>query len=173
VVGIPWLVKRRPTGRKTLGLQRLPSWLDIGLAPAGFVVYLVASVVLLAVISAMIPGFDIDQVQQNGFENITERYEYFLAFVSLVVIAPLAEEILFRGYFYGKIRSKVPAWVAVAVVSVVFAAAHGQWNVAVDVFALSVVLCILREMTGSIWSGLLLHMLKNGVAFYFLFINPL
>jgi len=30
----------------------------------------------------------------------------------------------------------------------------------------------LREVTGSIWAGTLLHMLKNGIAFYFLFVNP-
>ncbi|RYZ49901.1 MAG: CPBP family intramembrane metalloprotease, partial [Sphingobacteriales bacterium] len=58
------------------------------------------------------------------------------------------------------------------VTSIVFGAIHGQWNVAVDVFALSLILCSLREITGSIWAGVLLHMLKNGIAFYFLFIGP-
>lgn len=172
VLSVPWLLKRRPTSKETLGLQRLPSWKDIGLAPAGFVVYMVGSVVLLAIISTVIPGFDAEQVQQNGFEDIGQRYEYILAFATLVVIAPLAEEILFRGYLYGKIRSKVPMWMAIVLVSGLFAAVHGQWNVALDVFALSIVLCLLRETTGSIWSGVLLHMIKNGVAFYFLFINP-
>lgn len=173
VLGVPWLLKRRVTTRKELGLQRLPSWLDIGLAPAGFVVYLVGSVILLAVMTTLLPSIDADQVQQNGFENIGQRYEYVLAFVTLVFIAPLVEEVLFRGYLYGKIRTKVPIWVAILAVSALFAVVHGQWNVAIDVFALSIVLCILREVTGSIWSGILLHMLKNGVAFYFLFINPL
>jgi membrane protease YdiL (CAAX protease family) len=173
VLGVPWLWKRRRISKKDLGLQRLPSWLDIGLAPAGFVVYLVGSVVLLAVASTLVPGLDVDQIQQNGFENIGQRYEYIIAFVTLVVVAPLAEEVLFRGYLYGKLRSKVPVWAAVLLVSILFAAIHGQWNVGLDVFALSVVLCTLREITGSIWSGVLLHTLKNGVAFYFLFINPL
>ena len=173
VLGMPWLLKRRRTTKQELGLSRLPTWKDIGLAPAGFVVYLVGSVVLLAVVSTLIPAIDMDQVQQNGFENIGHRYEYVLAFVTLVVIAPVAEEVLFRGYLYGKLRSKVPVWVAILLVSGLFAAIHGQWNVAVDVFALSIVLCILRELTGSIWSGILLHMLKNGVAFYFLFVSPM
>lgn len=173
VLGVPWLVKRRRVNRQDLGLARLPSWLDIGLAPAGLVVYLVGSVVLLAAISALIPGLDMDQIQENGFENIGQRYEYVLAFATLVVVAPVAEEVLFRGYLYGKVRTKVPIWAAIIFISALFALVHGQWNVAVDVFALSIVLCILREITGSIWSGILLHMIKNGVAFYFLFINPM
>lgn len=173
VLGVPWLLKRRRTTKGELGLTRLPTWKDIGLAPAGFVVYLVGSVVLLAIASALIPSIDMNQVQQNGFENIGHRYEYVLAFATLVVIAPVAEEVLFRGYLYGKLRSKVPIWAAILLVSGLFAAIHGQWNVAIDVFALSVVLCLLRELTGSIWSGILLHMLKNGVAFYFLFVSPM
>ena len=37
-------------------------------------------------------------------------------------------------------------------------------------FALSIVLCGLREITGTIHAGILLHMLKNGIAFYLLFV---
>jgi membrane protease YdiL (CAAX protease family) len=173
VVGVPWLIKRRTTTRSELGLQRLPSWLDIGLAPAGFIVYFIISAILITIFAALIPGIDIEQVQQNGFENIGQRYEYILAFATLVVVAPLAEEILFRGYLYGKVRTKIPIWAAALLVSLIFAVVHMQWNVGIDVFALSIVLCALREITGSIWSGVLLHMLKNGVAFYFLFVNPL
>lgn len=172
VLIVPWTLKRRRTSLEMLGLQRLLSWKDIGLAPAGFVVYMVVSVVLLGIVTALLPGFDAEQVQQNGFEGITLQYQYYLAFATLVVIAPVAEEILFRGYLYGKLRTKVPLWAAILAVSILFAAIHGQWNVAVDVFALSIVLCVLRELTGSIWSGILLHMIKNGVAFYFLFVSP-
>jgi membrane protease YdiL (CAAX protease family) len=90
----------------------------------------------------------------------------------LVVIAPFAEEILFRGYLYGKLRKSIPTWLAMVVTSALFGAIHAQWNVGVDVFVLSMVACSLREVTGGIWAGILLHMLKNGLAFYILFINP-
>jgi membrane protease YdiL (CAAX protease family) len=90
----------------------------------------------------------------------------------LIIVAPVAEEVLFRGYLYGKLRKSVPVWAAIGIVSVLFGSIHGQWNVAIDVFALSIVLCVLREITGSIWAGILLHMVKNGLAFYILFINP-
>jgi membrane protease YdiL (CAAX protease family) len=101
-----------------------------------------------------------------------------LAFVTLVVIAPLAEEVLFRGYLYGKLKQYIPIWLAVIVVSAIFGIFHLfgtdpiAWNLAVDTFALSVVLCVLRETTGNLWASVLLHMLKNGIAFYLLFINP-
>lgn len=170
-LGAPWLIKKYRTTRQDIGLTRLPIWLDIGLAPVGFIVYLICSVAIVSIAIALVPSIDLNQVQDTGFANLTHRYEYILALITLVIIAPVFEEILFRGYFYGKLRRFVPVWVAILIVSIVFAAIHGQWNVALDVFALSVVLCGLREMTGSIWAGILLHMAKNGFAFYFLFIN--
>jgi len=171
-VGVPWIVKKRRVSLADVGLSRLPSWMDIGMAPAGFVVYLLASASLVYVITQVIPGFNADQTQEVGFENISQRYEYLLAFITLVVVAPVAEETLFRGFLYGKLRKTVPIWLAMILTSVLFGAVHGQWNVGVDVFVLSLVMCSLREVTGSIWAGILLHMMKNGLAFYLLFINP-
>ena len=46
-----------------------------------------------------------------------------------------------------------------------------QWAVAVDTFTLSLVMCAAREYTGAIWVPMMMHMMKNGIAFYFLFIN--
>lgn len=178
-IGVPMIIKKRDTtSLRDLGLWRLPSWGDIGLAPVGFIVYFLLSAVLLYIVTQLTPGFNSAQPQEIGFENLAQRYEYLLAFVTLVVIAPVAEETLFRGYLYGKLKKFAPLWLAVFVTSLVFAALHLpggeslQWNVALDVFALSIILCSLREVTGSIWAGILLHMLKNGLAFYLLFINP-
>lgn len=170
-IGVPWLVYHRSTSRKVMGLRGLPSWGDMGFAPLGFVLYFILSSAVVYAISQLAPWLDMTQTQAVGFTNLSQRFEYFLAFLSLVVIAPVAEEALFRGYLYGKLRNTVPVWIAILIVSAVFAVIHGQWNVGIDVFVLSVVACSLREVTGNIWAGILLHMIKNGLAFYILFIN--
>lgn len=178
-IGGPMLLKRRQaTTLRDVGLWRLPSWSDMGLAPVGFIVYFLLSATLLYITTQLVPGFNSAQPQDIGFENLAHRYEYILAFVTLVVLAPIAEETLFRGYLYGKLKKYAPVWLGVLATSLVFACLHlpgtngVQWNVALDVFALSIILCSLREVTGSIWAGVLLHMLKNGIAFYLLFIYP-
>lgn len=172
VLGIPWLVKKRPTTLKDLGLHRLPTWLDIAWAPAGMVVYLIATSIIMALATVFLTFVDPVQVQNTGFSELMNSTEYLLAFVSLVVIAPIAEEVLFRGYLFGKLRKYAPLWVAILITSVLFGIVHFQWNVGIDVFALSIVLCLLRVVSGSLWPSILLHMLKNGIAFYLLFINP-
>ncbi len=172
VMGLPLLAKKSPVTRALIGLTRLPSWKDIGLAPAGFVIYFIVSAIVMMLVSNFIPGVNLNEVQDVGFKSLSAQYEFVLAFLALVVIAPIAEEVLFRGYLYGKLRQAVPTWAAILATSLLFGFVHLQWNVSIDVFILSLVLCSLREITGSITAGILVHMLKNGIAFYFLFINP-
>lgn len=171
-VGLPWLIRRYKTTREDIGLQRLPSWLELGITPVAFLVYIFLSAVLTAIAMQFLTFIDFEQVQDTGFDQLGQNYEYVLAFLTLVVLAPVAEEVLFRGYLFGKLRQHAPVWVAILVTSLLFAAVHGAWNVGIDVFALSIVLCLLRVWLKTIWAPILLHMLKNGIAFYFLFINP-
>ncbi len=172
VIGVPWLVKKRRTTRKDLGLQSLPTWMDIVWAPAGAIVYVILTTLITSLALVALPFIDYTQTQDTGFTGISTQLEYLLAFAALVIIAPVAEEVLFRGYLFGKLRKYAPVWLSILITSILFAIVHFQWNVGLDVFALSIVLCLLRVVSGSLWPSILLHMLKNGVAFYFLFINP-
>jgi len=172
VIGLPMLVKNYRTTKKDVGLEKLPTWIDLLLAPAGFLVYIFLSAILILLATQFFTFFDADQVQDTGFNQLGQGYEYLLAFVTLVIIAPVAEEILFRGYLFGKLMKHMPIWVAILITSALFGLAHGAWNVGIDVFALSIVLCLLRLTSKSLWPAILLHMMKNGLAFYLLFINP-
>lgn len=161
--------KKLRTSREELGLIGLPTWTDLGLAPIGFIVYLIGAAILTAAFS-IFPWFVIDQAQDTGFSNLFSAPDRIVAFISLAIIAPIAEEIIFRGWLYGKLRAKLSLPVAMLLVSVLFGLLHGQWNVGVNVFAMSLVLCGLREITGTIWSGIILHIIKNAVAFYLLYV---
>ncbi len=183
VVGLPYLVWKRHTSRQELGVPDLPAWMDIVLTVPAYVVYIIGSGVLLALIMSLLPsGIDLNQAQQLPFTQtmLGDGWHYVLAFMTLVVFAPVAEEVLFRGYLYGKLRKSAPVWLSVVMASLAFGAAHLwagpgsalQWAVAIDTFALSLVLCLLREHTGAIWAGVFVHALKNGLAFYLLFVNP-
>lgn len=170
----PWIVGQNiPSAKqhlqvslRQLGLQQSMSWRDIGLAVAGVIVYVILTAIFMTVAQQFISGFDATQQQEIGVSRHIFGVDRFLAFVSFVVVAPLAEEIAFRGYLYGKLRSvRMPWWLTTIVVSVLFGIAHGQWNVAVDVFALSLVMCTLRQISGTIWAGIIVHSIKNCIAF--------
>lgn len=171
-IGAPYWVRKIRTTRQDLGIDKLPAWLDIGLAPLAFVIYAIISAAALIAIGYFVPSFNLDQAQDVGFENLKQKIDMVLAFATLVVIAPIAEELLFRGYLYGKLRKHASMVLAIVATSVLFGVVHGQWNVGIDTFILGAVLCGLREITGTIWAGVLVHMIKNGVAFFVLFIYP-
>lgn len=171
VILVPWLVRKKKVNLVDIGLDRLPLWTDILLAPAGLVVYLIASSFLIMLATNFLPGFDANQIQEVGFSHLSNQYEFIVAFIILVVFIPVSEEILFRGYLFGKLKKISPIWLAILLTSLLFGVLHGAWNVAIDTIALSVVLCVLRQISGSIWPSILLHMTKNAIAFYFLFIN--
>jgi membrane protease YdiL (CAAX protease family) len=161
------------TNRNELGLTGLPTWTDLGLGVAGIIVYFIIGGALMTVLT-QVPWFDAQQAQEIGFNKFLQGPELALAFVSLVVVAPVAEELIFRGWLYGKLRNrltgKVGIVVAMLLVSVLFGVLHGQWNVGVMVFVLSLVMCGIREMTGTIWGGMIVHMLKNAIACYAIFV---
>ncbi|MDO4507774.1 MAG: CPBP family glutamic-type intramembrane protease [Candidatus Saccharibacteria bacterium] len=171
------LFKRWKTDRKELGLYELPTWTDIGLAPVGFIVATILGAILVSMFSVF-PWFDAEQAQNVGFSIYMSGGERILAFLALVIIAPIAEEIIFRGWLYGKLREKLSGKfseitgviISILITSVLFGLVHFQWNVGVNVFALSVVLCGLREVTGTIYASILTHILKNGIAFFLMFV---
>lgn len=152
-----------------LGMQHAPTFVDIGLAPIGYIVYTFIATIITNIMSNF-SWFNPEESQDVGFGYFVTNIDRIFAMLAVVFIAPIAEEIIMRGWLYGKIRRKWPVVPAIIIVSLVFAALHGQWNVAVSTFVLSCVLCALREITGTIWSGMLLHILSNGIAFYILYV---
>lgn len=173
--------------------------------------YLLISAVLLA-LASLIPGFDASQEQEIGFKGVA-GWQLVIVFIGLVVIPPLAEEMVFRGFFYRGLSrgwknrpvliggvfmagmaslfsnnlvsgiaifaitiacifiAKKSVMLASAIfVSSIFGLVHGQWNVAIDTFALSMVLIALYEKTQNLWACIGLHALKNFVAFIALFV---
>lgn len=153
----------------SVGLARSMNWRDIGYGVVGFLGYGLLTVGVLYVASQL-PGFNANQTQDVGVTSVF-GLERAAAFVVLVFIVPFCEELMFRGLLYGKLRQeKLPWWLAALVVSALFGLAHGQWNVGLDVFCLSIVACGLRELTGTIWAGVLVHIIKNFIAFALLFL---
>lgn len=190
IVFVPKLIKRKwGTSLEELGIIEMPTWTDIGLAPVGFIIYMVLAGAITTIFTHF-SWFEAAEEQDVGFSTTVYGIDRILALVTLVVIAPIAEEIIFRGFLYGKLRKnlvkeedeknkrvrgkKAKYWLGVLaatlITSALFGFMHGQWNIGVNVFALSIVLCAFREMTGTIYAGILVHMLKNAVAFYLLYV---
>jgi membrane protease YdiL (CAAX protease family) len=83
-------------------------------------------------------------------------------FVVTVAIAPLIEELLFRGLLQTAFRSSgCSPWVAVAAASVFFVFFHANLTHWPAIFILSMALGYCYEKTGSLFRPILLHLIFN------------
>ena len=169
-------VNHRRISWKSIGLGK-PTLPNLAYAVPGYVVYFLALVGILAIFSVLVPGLNFDQDQEVGFKS-AQGLSLGLVFVSLVILPAFVEEILVRGFLYGGLRNKLPKLRAALITSIIFAVAHLQlssgspplWVAAIDTFVLSLVLIGLREKTGNIWAGVVVHFAKNSLAFLSIFV---
>ncbi|HYH36273.1 MAG TPA: CPBP family intramembrane glutamic endopeptidase, partial [Candidatus Saccharimonadales bacterium] len=150
-------LKRYKLGFASIGLKK-PRWNDLFNGLLAVPVYFLLYVVTVGIVSHLVPGLDVDQEQQIGFNNVQGGLPLLLTFISLVVLPPLAEEIMVRGFLYSTLKKALPLIGAVILTSLLFASAHlpeggaagPLYIAALDTFVLSLVLIYLREKTGSL-----------------------
>ena len=88
-----------------------------------------------------------------------------LLIVATVLIAPFSEEVLFRGFLqqFLEIHWK-DVTKAVLITSLFFAGVHMNPGWMIQIYLLGIILGYLAWRTGSVFPGLILHSLNNGLA---------
>ena len=145
---------------RDLGFRAFPPiWAAIAvfLLSAGFTVIIVYGLLL------RVTGLGTENVQNLDQIVGSSPFSLFLAVLAAGVVAPLAEETLFRGLVLNGLMKRLGLYGAVLVSSAVFAAAHLQPQLYVPTFILGIFLSILRIGSGSLWPGIGLHAAFNTV----------
>jgi CAAX protease family protein len=83
---------------------------------------------------------------------------------AVVLVAPVVEEIFFRGFVFSGLRSHYDWRKAAAISAALFAAAHMQIAFFIPAFILGYVFAYLYQKSNSIWPGIIIHALVNGLA---------
>ena len=89
---------------------------------------------------------------------------YPMLFLGLGIMPAIFEEFLLRGLLYGSLRHLMDKHVSIAIVAGVFTMVHQQYDwyiLLCYVLPLGVFLGYARANSGSIWTGVFLHMLNN------------
>lgn len=90
---------------------------------------------------------------------LSRIYMFFIA----IALAPVAEELFFRGLLLPTMARKFGLSRAILVTSVLFAAVHPHLPALVPLFVVSVFLCVAYAYTNSIVVPIVMHVLFNGV----------
>lgn len=167
-----FIVRKQKFNLRYLKLDRLPNFGDALKGLAGWGIYFLIAQIVVVVLTAS-NLIDVNEKQEILFSTNSYGLGLFLAFVTIVILAPLVEEILYRGILFGNLSKKINPFLAAIIASLIFGVFHGQLNVGIDTFFMSMVSCYLVWKTDSIWPGVFLHTSKNLIAFVLLFIVKL
>lgn len=94
--------------------------------------------------------------------------------LAIVVLTPIGEEILFRGFlFRGWLRAPRDAWPVIVVISLLWALIHVQydWYVIGQIFIVGLLLGWMRWASGSVILTILLHALINAEGMFETFVD--
>ena len=104
------------------------------------------------------------QGMKQVIEVVREPHELILSLLLLSVLAPIVEELVFRGLLYGWIAGRWGGTPALIVSSLAFAAAHWEPAHIILVLPLGFLFGWLRRRTDSLLPSLFSHVVNNGFA---------
>jgi hypothetical protein len=86
----------------------------------------------------------------------------------LIVVAPLAEEVFFRGFLYQAFRNSFGVLPGALLSALIFGAIHFEFFKLIQLAILGVILALLFEKTRSLWPPIILHGINNTLAYIYL-----
>jgi membrane protease YdiL (CAAX protease family) len=103
------------------------------------------------------------QVARATLLAYSSRADALVVLLSLVVVAPLAEELFFRGALYGQLRRVQGPVSCGSIVALCFVIGHPQTQSWLPLAVVASMLSYVRETTRSLWPGFALHATFNAV----------
>ena len=100
------------------------------------------------------------EAQSNTYSDVYAASS-FMQFLSVGLVAPLAEEFLFRGCILGTLKKEMHPWIAIGISSVLFAVAHGTPIGIIYTLFLGAVMGWLTVTFRSILPSIVFHMAYN------------
>jgi membrane protease YdiL (CAAX protease family) len=133
----------------------------VGAVVLGVVFALSCSAIVGILQSAVYDVFQI--IDGAGYETygIIDAMPMWLQIISVVIFAPVVEEIMFRGILLNRLESRFPKWAAVVVSAALFGAMHLNWTQGIFAGLTGLALGFLYVRTRSLWLCIFAHAANN------------
>jgi membrane protease YdiL (CAAX protease family) len=149
-----------PRSAADLGFRAAPSRASVGWVLLARVALVIFSAIYVSNIGHVTPNVPV--VPFGGVSTV-DAVDVVLA---VVVLAPLLEEIFFRGFMYAALRGSMPTVPAALITGALFGAIHPiygytAWNLVPVLMCAGFIMCLLYEKTGSLWPPIAFHVFMN------------
>ena len=153
-------MRRRGITWSAIGLRPVSTgWVIATLFLTGIAIPLTGLITLLVMLAFGLP-LENSQVAFLLPEGLSP-FEASIMFLLAGVAVPFAEELLFRGVLYPLLRQRWGIWIAVILSSLLFGLVHGEVAVGLTAFLLGILLAVVYEYSGSLWTSILIHVVNN------------
>ena len=150
------------------GLRSLPFLGTVGRALA----YILPLYLFVAVLAALVSQWALNDIwPANGPQESVRAFQEtdsigikLLMIIAAVIVAPIVEETVFRGFIYAVIKRYTDGYFAAITSSLIFAIVHLHVGSVVPLFCLALGLCLAYERTGSLLVPMWMHALFNGTS---------
>ena len=155
-------LKKRNVSWASVGLKRFKAF-QAARYIAGYYGILLGLLLVMAVVAVSLglqasppPGG-----RSGGVEMLDAMGSFWLTFAITVVLAPIVEEVIFRGVLFPAIKRRYGLVAGIVLSSLVFTLVHMNPIQMLSVLPLGVYLAIMYHRTGSIYPGMILHATWN------------
>ncbi|HAL71331.1 MAG TPA: hypothetical protein DCP71_06110 [Verrucomicrobiales bacterium] len=157
------------------GLQRL-TFRQVATAALVFMIPTCIVVMLTSAgVTHWMQGFWPDLEQQatvEAFRNSKDPMAKAMLVIAAVVVAPIVEETVFRGFIYGVIKRFTDSYFAAVCSAVLFAIVHLHMGSVIPLAVLALIFCAAYERTGSLAVPMVMHGLFNGTSIGLMILFP-
>ncbi len=113
-----------------------------------------------------------NQETVEAFRACKDPLAKALMVLSAAIIAPLVEETVFRGFFYGVLKKYTDGYFAAICTSLLFAVVHLHVGTIVPLTILALIFCAVYELTGSLLVPMVMHGLFNATSLVVMIFFP-
>ena len=167
-LGALWLLLRKKERYAALQLDR---WSQIGIGKTLiYAVLIVGAGMIFGELYSryIIPDIKIQEQMRQIFNALPKTPLYAaVLFLSATILAPVLEEIIFRGFLQTSITRLAGPLSGILIAAAVFAAMHFDFYAFPVLFALGAGFGWLYQLTGSLRVNIILHILNNLAAILF------
>jgi membrane protease YdiL (CAAX protease family) len=123
-----------------------------------FILFIPLLFLISFIIQNILPEYKQQEIVLNFKSNLLKDKALLL---HVLIIAPVVEEIIFRGYIYRILKTKIPIIFAIIISSTLFSLIHYNVLSFILLFVLSIFLTYIYERNGSIMCPIIIHSLFN------------
>lgn len=125
-----------------------------------------ALTILSVFLAETLSGQAVEFAGNNPLTSVPLGWSWVPMIASMVVLAPVTEELFMRGMFYGWLRSRWGVWAGLLVSSVIFSLLHVSVMpyAFLEIFLVGLGAAVLYERTGSLAPAMMVHGMNNLIA---------